>query len=297
MIFFLKWLFIGFAIGFFLFDNKCKNLREKLLEKYNEFYRPAVPYIKNAFYFFTPVAIAIILLFSIIYHIYHFCNSSFFDCIILSTVGFFSLIDFDEYHINGIFKIAAIFEYYLYSILFATLIGFLLNKAMENDKEREWEPIKNEAYREIDTRSKNISQYIATILGYRYTGFDFNEDIDEKVDEGVDSFIKNTKLDSIDKIKLRFKIDNLKNLKNRLKLMSSELSILQMKYQQYIEPEITTNIIKIQTNLNLAEDTISAYIIIPDNKNIKDIVSYLFKAAKFSQKVSEQSKDKITQEI
>ncbi len=324
MTFFLIWLFIGFAIGFFLFGNMCKNLREV--------YKMTFSYFKYIFPFFTLLAIIIILLFSIIYYfiIYHFDphNPSFFDCIILSIVGFFSLIDFDKYRINGIFKIVATFEYYLYIILFAILIGILLNKAIEDDKERKWEPIKYEAYKEIDRLSNIIKSNIVSLLNYRASivfDFDGNHDEkwDEKLDNAVDDFIKKIKLYSIkdieiikDEIKYKIKVNKIEyeineskfkdcNWGNIFKSLSSELSILQIKYQQYMEPKITNNIIKIQTNLNLAEDTISAYdynngilqnsiLQVKNDDLIRDIVFYLSKAAELSLEASEQSKKQIT---
>lgn len=309
MAFFLICLFIGFAIGFFSFDDRCKNMRELC--------KTTLSYSKYIFPFFTLLAIIIISLFSIIYY-FDPSNSSFSNCIIRSIVGFFSLIDFDKYNINGIFKIAATFEYYLYSILFAIVIGILLNNAIEKDKERRWEPIKNEAYKNIHTLSNNISYNIVTLLKPRTLIVDFDgqndEPVDEKIDKSVEDFIKKTKLDSIDnikidevkvedKIKYEIKVNEIKceiekskfekgHWENIFKSNSSELSILQIKYQQYLEPEITTNIIKIQNNLNLVENTISVYkdniFNVKKDNLIRHIVFYLFKAAELNQELSEQ---------
>ncbi|AKB59209.1 hypothetical protein [Methanosarcina barkeri] len=200
----------------------------------------------------------------------------------------------------------------------------MLEKAIENDKERKWNPIKNAAYKEVCALSKDISTDIVELLNSKAFIFldsykNDNETLDEKIDNAIANFIKNTKLDSIDDIDdIIVKDENIKfeiqihtinfeflksrfkcgKLEKRVKSKYSELSILQMKYQQYIEPEITTNIIEIQENLNLAEKTISAYNLLPGNKDnqcncIKYVVFYLLKAAEFSQEASKQSKSKI----
>jgi hypothetical protein len=320
-----------------MFDKGYKKLRDKYekcktCKKCIEIYEPAWVSLKYVFKYFTPVAVTIILFYSCVYYL---ClssssspsnsSSSFSNNITLSIEGFFSLIDFDKHHINSIFKIiVATSEYYLYSILFAVLIGIVLEKAIDNYKERKWNPIKNAAYKDVCALSKDISTYIVELLDYKiFIDVDFeknnNETLDEKIDNVVANFIENTKLDSIDHIddiivkdedikfeiqihtkkfkihKSRFKYGK---LEKSVKSKYSELSILQMKYQQYIEPEITTNIIEIQENLTLAEKTISAYNLLPGNKNnqcnyIKYVVFYLLKAAEFSQEASKQSNSKI----
>lgn len=271
------------------------------------------------------VAAIIILIFSIIY--YKSSSSLSFDnCTIFSTKVFFSYVDYDKYPLNGICKYCSYIENLLYDVVYVILIGVLLTKINEDEKDRKLEPIRNKAYEEIYTLSKIISHYMAEILCYKIlivsTSDEENEEtFDEKIDKAAADFIKNTKLDSIDNIIVKeikdgeiikfeikeyeitkFKIikSRFKNskLEDRLKSRYIELSILQMKYQQYIEPEITTNTIEIQENLNLAEKTISAYNLLPGNKDnqcncIKYVVFYLLKAAEFSQEASKQSKSRI----
>ncbi|WP_196298020.1 hypothetical protein [Methanosarcina barkeri] len=255
-----------------------------LLEKERrEVYKHAFHILRYILIYSIPVATIIVLIFSTLYYV-ESSSSSFDNCILISTKAFFSLMDSDNYHINGISKSGTLVENLVCGIFSVTLIGILLDKISEDEKDRRWEPIKNEAYKELVRESENLKTNLAIML----FGFVPNQDPNQhkKIDDIFDENIESSNKDNI----------NYSNISSRIlngswdKILESgynKFSTFQIKYQNYIEPKITTNVIEIQIFLsNAAQD-----IRICKNNNVpqqfkKEIVRELVNNVLFAAKLS-----------
>lgn len=254
-----------------------------LLEKeYREVYKHAFHILEYILIYFIPVATIIILSFSFLYYVEPSSSLSFDNCILFSTKAFFSLLDYDKQPLNGIYKSYASIEYLLCGILSVALIGILLDKINQDAKNNRWKPIENAAYKELDKESKYIKDDLSTLL------FGFVIDQDQSYDEMIEKY----SVDDIshDNIKNGCRIINFDNI---LESRSNRFSIFQIKYQSYIEPDMTKKIVEIQNYLTWAAQDIRIY---KDNKGegiqskeaeIQEIIKNTLCAVKLSKHIIE----------
>ena len=112
----------------------------------------------------TPIAILIILIFAYLYQKGPLNSLSFYNCLIFSAETFFSFPHTMEYTLKGTYKLCACLETLSYPMFFLILIGCLLDKINEDDKNKRWKPIENLAYSELKRESINLKSNATHLL-------------------------------------------------------------------------------------------------------------------------------------
>lgn len=244
-----------------------------------------------------PIAIIIILIFSYLYY-RGSLDSSFYNCTIFSAETFFSLPHATEYTLKSLCGFFASVEALLYNVFFLILIGVLLDQINEDTKNKRLTPIENTAYSEFKRESITL-KYNVTLLLFGFTSFILDPDSDRTRSEQIDD--EYNKIDYTDD-SIKNDIENSeveKRISNNWGILfessANKFSVFQIKYQAYIDPDITKKIVEIQNYLNWAVQDIRIYQkktgLQKNEEIIQEIIDNILRAAKLTQEVIERLDD------
>lgn len=210
-------------------------------------------------------------------------NNLYIDSILFSVVTFFALPYEHDYSATGIFSIIASIESIFYALFFVSVIQIAINNSTEEAKNERWEPIKDIACSTLKLEAKNLRENIIFIFCSIYIECSKKSDdisieyvekarlLNEKslwvelhkynynhCKECPKNF-SNINTEYITKLIIDEVRGGLPYRSESLKNYSTRFNDLQVKYQDFLDPNVTIKLIEIQDKINYVNENILKY--------------------------------------